>query len=299
MFAGIDGGGTRARIVLVDGAGNEVARCEGPPGIVDAADPVAAADVAAQLVHAAVGEAGVSLPLDGLCCGLAGAGRNPERDAVSEALSGACVARRVLVVGDAEAAMADAFGDAPGVLVISGTGSIAWARNGDGGCIRVGGWGRHIGDEGSGYRMGVDAVRAVLRAFDWREGATSLTEPLLAATRCSTPDDLVRFSATASKADFAALAPVVLNAADSGDAAAARIRGDAVAALVELAATAVARIRLESAGIALAGGLIDANGPLHRPLRAALRVALPDAAVRDGTVDAARGAAWLVRRTTP
>jgi N-acetylmuramic acid 6-phosphate etherase len=294
LFAGIDGGATRARAVVLDERGRTRARREGPAGIVNPDDVCAGADAAAALARAVLADAGADLAAGArataLCCGLAGAGRAQEREAVRVALILAGVADHVLVVGDAEAAMADAFGNAPGVLLIAGTGSIAWARSADGAVIRVGGWGHLLGDEGSGYAIGLAALRRVARAADGRAADTLLTDVLLGVTAARAPEDLVRFAAAAGKRGIAALAPEVLACADAGDAAAAAIRDEAVAALVRLATTAARRAGLQQPAVALTGGLLDH----HRPLRAPLIAALPAAtAISDTPVDAARGAALL------
>ena len=130
---------------------------------------------------------------------------------------------------DVIAAFHDAFGDGPGVLLIAGTGSIAWGRAEDGREGRVGGWGHHIGDEGSGYAIGVDALRRVARNADGRGPETN-------AARTSSSrrlglagiDGLVQWAATADGAEVAALAPVVAAAADGGDAVAGEILDHAV-----------------------------------------------------------------------
>lgn len=300
MFVGIDGGGTRARGLLVDGAGTELGRAEGPAGIIDAADPARGAEVVADLVSDLVAAVpGATLPVQALCCGLAGAGREPEREAVRVALVLSGVAEHVTVVGDAEIAMYDAFGDGPGVLVIAGTGSIAWARGSDGVTARVGGWGRLIGDEGSAFAMGVAAIRAVLRARDGRDGETALTGAVLRASGCLRPDDLVAFAARATKADLAALAPVVFEAANAGDGTARHILEDATEALVELAVTAARRVGLPAPVVATAGGLLEPGGPLHHGFMKELVNVLPAATVTERVVDAARGAARMAAAAHP
>jgi N-acetylglucosamine kinase-like BadF-type ATPase len=304
VFVGVDGGGTHTRAVVLDSAGTELARRSGPAGIVRPDQPSDAADAVAALCRGVLRDAGADRA-DGLCCGLAGAGRRQEREAVRVALHLAGVARVIAVVGDAEAALADAFGDAPGVLVIAGTGSIAWARGqldaagGDseaGAVFRTGGWGQILGDEGSGYVIGLDALRRVTRAADGRDPPTSLTAAVLAATKCASAEDLIRFAASASKADIAALAPAVLQCAQEGDAAAAAVRAAAVDALADLAASAASRARLVHPRIGFAGGLIEPGGPLRDDLRAAVYRRMPGCSVLEQRVDAARGAARLAIR---
>src|SRR5260370_914390 len=70
--------------------------------------------------------------------------------------------------------------DAPGIVIVSGTGSIAYGRNANGEAARAGGWGHMIGDEGSGYWIGREALTAVMRAADGRGPATGLSADILA-----------------------------------------------------------------------------------------------------------------------
>jgi N-acetylglucosamine kinase-like BadF-type ATPase len=293
MYIGVDGGGTRARAVVTDDDGRELARHTGPAGLVDPRDPAAAATVVAGVARAALQQAG-AVSAVALCCGLAGAGRRQEQEAVRIALLLQHLADTVLVVGDAQAAMADAFPDGAGVLLVAGTGSIAWARADESAPVRLGGWGQYLGDEGSGYAIGMGALRAVARATDRREH-TALTGTVLAHTRCEAPHDLIAWVAAARKAEIAALAPVVVDCARGGDASARDILDRAVQDLTKLAILAVARIGVTAPRIALTGGLIAPGGPLRADLRHAVSAALPAARFLERPVDAAMGAAALAR----
>ena len=124
-------------------------------------------------VEAAAEHAGVALPAAALWAGLAGAGNDRARRAVEGALPTALSARTV-VGTDVEAAFYDAFRGGPGVLLIAGTGSVAWARGTNDAVCRVGGWGRHLGDEGSGYALGSEGLRSIAHSEDGRGPATAL-----------------------------------------------------------------------------------------------------------------------------
>jgi N-acetylglucosamine kinase-like BadF-type ATPase len=304
LYVGIDGGGTRARAVAIDPDGRVVARREGAAGIVHPSDPCAAAEAAARLARAVLEDAAAAGAGGGdlvrraaaLCCGLAGAGRAQEREAVRVGLMLEDVAARVHVVGDAEPALEDAFGAGAGILLIAGTGSIAWARTADGRVVRVGGWGQLLGDEGSGYDVGLQALRAVARAADGRAAPTALTGIVLEGTDCRAPEDLIRFAAGAAKADIAALAPVVLDCAAGGDPAARAIHRAAVDALVELVTTVASRAGLHAPRLAFTGGLLAPGAPLRAAVADLLLQALPGTSLHTGDVDAARGAALMARR---
>lgn len=292
---GVDGGATRSRGILLD-HGEEVAAAEGPAAALEAGGIGEAVDALEGLVRDLAEAGGTSLPLEVLSCGLAGAGRTDLREATVRALEERGIARRVAVGTDVEAAFRDAFerGE-PGLLLVAGTGSVARARGPEGRTARVGGWGALLGDEGSGYRIGLEGLRVVLRAHDGRIGPTSLRPAILAAMDVEHPPALVERTAAAPKAAVAALAPAVIRAAEEGDAAAARIVDEAVGALLELARTAASEAGAapDAAPVALAGGLLDAGRPLRRRVARALRD--DGFRVLEGPVRAERGAAALVR----
>ena len=139
---GVDGGGTRSRALVGDGAGRELGASDGGPGLIDPRDPERAVRVVAAVVRVAVADAGVDLPVRGVWVGLAGAGNEAARRAVEVGLRDAGLARAVAVGSDVEAAHADAFGDGPGVLLVVGTGSAVRAVDPRGEVVRVGGGGR-------------------------------------------------------------------------------------------------------------------------------------------------------------
>lgn len=291
---GVDGGGTRATALVTDGGGRELARLVGGPGLISVADPVAAAAALASLVTDALDAAAATPPAAALCCALAGAGDPDGRAAVIAALEACNLAARVQVIADAEAALVDAFGAGPGLLVIAGTGSIAIGRTADGSLVRVGGWGALLGDEGSAYAIGLAALRAVLCAHDGRSPPTALVAVAARHTSGIRTERVGTWAARASKAAIAALAPDVIDLARE-DAAAASIVRAAVAALADHARTLARRTLLTepTPALALTGGLLAPG----RPLRDLLRVELADAfAIREADVDAARGAATLARR---
>ena len=139
FFIGIDGGGSKTTAVVTDAAGEILARVEGERGRIDPLDPAAGAAALAALARAALSSAGQSEPVESMCCALSGAGRPAERSLLEKALSEQGVARTNIVVPDAEAALQDAFGTGAGILLICGTGSIAWGRSEDGRITRAGG----------------------------------------------------------------------------------------------------------------------------------------------------------------
>jgi glucosamine kinase len=223
VHAGIDGGGTRTRVVLLDAAGEVLHRAEGGPGLIGREGPEAAGKAVADMVRRVAAEAGCALPLATLRAGLAGAGEREARERVTGVLRRAELASRVEVVSDGEIALAAAFGEGAGILIIAGTGSVAFGRGPDGRTGRCGGWGAVLGDEGGGHALGIGALRTVLRVADEVEPATELVPAVLEATGRRDPRALPAWAGAASKADVAALAPLVLRLAAEGDPAAGRL----------------------------------------------------------------------------
>ncbi|HEX7243356.1 MAG TPA: BadF/BadG/BcrA/BcrD ATPase family protein [Longimicrobiaceae bacterium] len=219
-FAGVDGGGTKTLVSLADAGGRELARRTGPAGLVDPRHPEATAGVVASVVREAVREAGLDAPPAALCAGLAGVGNAAEREAVRAALAASGVAGRVRVVTDGEIALEGALGGGAGVLLVAGTGSVAYGRGEDGRVERCGGWGMVLGDEGSGYALGRAGLAAAMRAQDGRGPHTRLLPLLLETLGVEGPRAVPPWVGRASKAEVAALATHVLRAAGEGDAAA-------------------------------------------------------------------------------
>lgn len=297
FFIGVDGGGTKTRAVVVDREGHELGRAVADGAVATAHDPAAAARAVARAVRDAVEAAGVELPGSVLWAGLAGAGPKEAREGVTKALARLRLADRIHVGTDVEAAFHDAFPQGPGVLLIAGTGSIAWIRSADGVTHRVGGWGQHIGDEGSGFSLGIAGLRLVTHAADGRAEETRLSSDLVEACGVATPEDLIGWVAQAEKGDVAALAPVVVAAADAGDDGAETLVTRAVEALVAHATAGATRLEGGRPDIVLWGGLVADGGPLRTRVMEALESV--GWGVEERLLDPVRGAAHLALESGP
>ena len=231
-FVGIDGGGTRTTLGIADETGRELLRRVGPAGLVDPLRPAETAQLLVELVREAAASASMDGPAAALCAGLAGVGNPADRALVEATFVGSGVADRVAIITDGEAALLGALGDAPGILVIAGTGSVAYGRGEDGRTARCGGWGMILGDEGSGYEVGCAGLRAALMAADGRGPRTQLLNVLPDVLGVGSVEELPSWVARAEKAEVARIAPHVLRLADGGDAAAREI---IVAAALDLA----------------------------------------------------------------
>ena len=296
VLLGVDCGGSHTAVVVGDREGRVLARAEGPGSAMRPGGAERSAAVILDVARRAVTQAGLSLPAVVALVGAAGAGRAPEQEALAAAVTAAGVAERVAVRGDVEIALAAAFGDTPGVLVNAGTGSIAYARVADGRLHRAGGHGWQLGDEGGGYWLGRRALSAAARSRDGLEESSTMLERLLVALGLQTFDDLIRWTATATPAQVAALAPHVLNAAREGEKVAQRIVEEAAAELAQLVHVLSRHFPgTDAIKIAMAGGLLRPGSPLLAALRAKLTTDVPRARFADvsGSVDTPVGALRL------
>ena len=286
---GVDCGGSHTAVVVGNSAGLVLARAEGPGSAMRPGGAERSAAVILEVARRAAAQAGLSLPAAIAVVGAAGAGRAPEQEELTTAVKNAGVAERVAVRSDVEIALAAAFGIKPGILVNAGTGSIAYARAADGRLFRAGGHGWQLGDEGGGYWLGRRALAAAARAQDGLGESSTLLERLLVALGLQTFDDLIRWTATATPAQVAGLAPHVLNAAREGEMVAQRIIEEAAGELAHLV-QALSR-HFSGAGevsVATAGGLLRPGSPLLIALRTRLAADVPQARFADvsGSVDA-------------
>jgi glucosamine kinase len=301
FVVGVDGGGSRTRAVVADESGTAVGSAEGGPSAVRPGDVErSASTIAAVVADALAATEGADTAPSVLSVGVAGVGREPERLELERALVARGLADEVVVQPDAVVALEDAFGDGAGILLIAGTGSVAYGRGPTGIMARCGGWGPVCGDEGSGVWIGRRALSVVTAAADGREPETALTGVVVTAAEVSSVEELIGWAAKATPADLASLAPVVLQCADSGDARATAIASFATEELT-LHVVALAR-RLftdERAGapVALAGGLLARRSPLRTRVEHRLKSAVPGAQLDPREIDPVRGAVRLALRT--
>jgi glucosamine kinase len=275
--------------------GEVLASAEGPKSAVVPGQAQYSADVIAGLVMQVLSEIaqpGAVLPRV-LYCGVAGTGPDVERRALHAALDAKELAEEVIIDSDGLIAMYDAFDDRAGILLVAGTGSIAYGRSPAGEIVRCGGWGPTFGDEGSGGWIGKRALSIVAASSDGREPPTALLFPILAATQCEDVEDLIAWAGVADSRAFASLVPVVFAAAAAGDPRANALLTLAAEELV-LHVRALSRQLFTderaAVAVALSGGLMDRGSPLRKRLEQRLKSAVPGAQIRSEEVLPVRGA---------
>jgi N-acetylglucosamine kinase-like BadF-type ATPase len=254
-YLAIDGGGTKTDAILFCADGRLVGRAVGagtnPNGM--AFDRVTAnfRTVFRQLFMAET-----PAELSGCFAGLSGSDHPQLMKKLAASLRAACpIPLRHLEIGnDAMNALWSGTDGGPGLVVIAGTGSIAFGMKPDATSFRIGGWGYLYGDEGSGYDIGREAIRQALRTVDGREKRTLLTEAICAYFQVEKTADIVPPAYRCDKKVVAGLAPVVARIAAAGDPPAGRILDKAAQNLIELVRSGLSRFE-QTPMVVLAGGL--------------------------------------------
>lgn len=260
---GLDIGGSKTQAVLSDGRTVLAEVFAGSANV----SSVGEAEAGRQL-DAVFAQLGSVAPV-AICVGAAGVDSPEAAERFSRLVGERAPSALVRVVHDAELILAAAGSDT-GIAVISGTGSVAWARQSDGTAIRAGGWGYLLGDDGSGYGVARDAVRHVLNLIDHGKPADQLTAELIAA--CELPQRellLEHFYVNPERRYWARKAGLVFSLAASGDDPSAQIVAAAVQSVAELIRTVGDRLDHRDP-VVLAGGLVVHQPAMQSGIREAL-----------------------------
>jgi glucosamine kinase len=259
FFVGVDGGGTGCRARIEDCERRVLGTGIAGPAALRIGVDRALAEVE-KACRGALAEAG--LPVDALssvhaAIGLAGVGR---KGATEQLASWPHPFRSVTYAHDATIACIGAHNGRDGGIVIVGTGSVGFALV-DGREFRVGGYGFPISDEGSGADLGLNAIRAALRAYDERAVASGMTRDITARFQHD-PFQAVAWMDQATATEYAAFAPLVMRHADAGDQVARRIVRDAAEQIDELVRSLV---ECGAPRVTLLGGLASSMQPWLAP----------------------------------
>jgi glucosamine kinase len=294
---GFDGGGTKTECVLLDAAGNIVARTIGGP-----ANPVRVGVAAA--VRAVELAAMVSLTtahierrdVAAVGAGLAGVGASEMREKMRAALQIVFAGIAITLFTDLEAALA-AVGEGPAVVLVAGTGSAAIGRDTTGKIFRSGGYGPAHSDEGSAYDIGRRAIAQAIKVKDQTGRESTLGSRILAQLGCADWQEVQDRAKIFPDGVFPGLFPVIAAAADAGDQAAREILQQAAWELTALADSVANHI--VAAGktflLAKAGGMTGRSVFFDTQLDAALQKAMPRARLGALQMSPAEAAARAAR----
>ncbi|MCX6133993.1 MAG: hypothetical protein NTU47_09300 [Ignavibacteriales bacterium] len=244
---GMDGGATKTAALLSDLEGVVLAEETGGPSNPQVVGPEKTADVIVGLVERLCSKAQCSTSqVLVVVAGLAGAGRDGDKERVKTATLAEAKKRKtnvgkVVIESDGRIALEGALKGRPGIILIAGTGSFSLAKDHKGGIHRAGGWGRVVGDEGSGLVIGRDGLNAVAKHIDGRGKATMLTRLVDEKLGLSNQEKIIN-AVYRENFDVATVAPLVIEAAEAKDVECARILNKATFELAEHVRTLVNKI---------------------------------------------------------
>ena len=300
-FLGVDGGASKTAALLTDENGDPQGR-----GIAGGSNHLRVGIEAAtrnieRAVNIALVEAGIPhRQIEYAYCGIAGSDHPEHHDRVVESLRVFFPRGNFIVDTDARIALTGAVGFGAGVVIIAGTGSVAFGRNEAGEEARAGGWGPTLGDEGSGYAIARAGLAAIVRAYDGRGEPTMMTDLLCNEYSMCNPSDLPRFvyAATTHADDIARYGKLVVEAAQSGDGVARDILDNAGRELGECVLAVVRKLKLESKAfpVAYVGGAFKSGELLLEPLQRTIHAEAADATVGPPLRSPVEGAAQMAIR---
>lgn len=302
LYLGVDGGASKTAALVIDEHGNPLGRgLAGGSNHLRIGIEQATRNVE-RAVNIALVEAGVAIrEIAWAYCGIAGSDHPAHRQQVVDSLSIFFPRGNFTVDNDARIALTGAVGFGAGVVIIAGTGSVAFGRDTKGTEARAGGWGPTIGDEGSGYALARAGLSAIVRAHDGRGPATKMTELLCYEYDMCDPDELPRFvyATTTHADDIARYGRLVIEAAEAGDEVAKAILDDGGRELGQCVLAVARRVGLvdgSSFPVAYVGGAFHAGDLLLAPMRNVILAEAPGAVIAPPLHTPVEGAARMAIR---
>jgi glucosamine kinase len=297
LYLAIDAGGTKTTCLLADETRILGRAGTGSIKLMRVGEAEATARLRTMLSELSMAS-GVGLgEVTRTCIGLAGFTIAAVREWAAHEI-GDVVGGELVLCGDEEIALDGAFSGGPGILIIAGTGSNFIGRAADGSKYNVGGWGPALGDEGSGFWIGQEALRAGFWAKD-RGVATILLDEIGEYWGIGSLGEIVEKGNERPSPDFAALAPLVAKCAAAGDELAQAVLERAGEELAEQVALVAVKMSESGAqgevGVAYTGGVLENIAPVRQSLIKALKHSTPQAKVMEGAADSLKGALWRAR----
>lgn len=269
-YLGIDGGGSNLRLAVTEDNLNVIAETQR-----ETANPsTIGRDAAKALIQDAIQEiVEKSPPIQAVGIGIAGAAKAHSAEWLQEVVGEILPDARVIPSSDMEIALVGANGERRGVLILAGTGSVAYGVNDSGEELQVGGWGYLLGDEGGGYWIGMEALRTISHSADGTyDYNSSLYQRVMDELNFPHPKNLIAwlYRGDSKVREVAKLAALVLEEAEGGDSRALTIIESAADHLSRLTQTVIRRLSIEQRQVAFAGGLLSEPNPLSTRLMSRL-----------------------------
>ncbi len=292
---GVDGGGTQTTAILVDLEGAVVVEEKSVSSNIQVVGVEKATKTIIKLIFTCCKKAGCDInSIKSIVLGLAGAGRVSDKKVLLEGLKKSQIKLpAVTVETDARIALEAAFASSFGIVLIAGTGSIAVGKDETGKFFRIGGWGRILGDEGSGYLIALKALNASIRAYEGRGDKTTLVNHALEQFECKTLDDIIS-KVYSGSTDIAAFASKVIKAAAEFDHVAHNILFNQANELADLVRTLISQMHPKrKMPVALMGGLLETENAYSKMVKERISRSLPQIIIQKPKFPAAFGAAII------
>ena len=294
LYCGWDGGGTKTEVCLADETGRKLASAVFGPLNPNGASRDQVMETVKQGVRYMAEQTGGPDRIGGLVVGMAGISNRSARTLLEEALAEAGWTGPYRLAGDQDIALAGAV-DGPGALLIAGTGSVCCGRDAEGNAFRVGGYGYLIDDVGSGWAIGRDILKAVVRAEDGRSPATVLTGLVFGKLNISSVGEMITwlYAPDTGKKEVAALSSLLPAALEKQDAAAEAVAAKAAEDLAELAETGWKKSGLAAGELAVTGSILLKLPAVRNAVEQRLRRTCPLLRVTEPRATPAEGAAKM------
>ncbi len=298
LFVGVDGGGTKTHVALMNAAGEIVGEgAAGPSNPLRVGVETAVSNIL-KAIDSACDDGGVARgDITSATLGLAGVRRQDLRDRVRASFVEHSRIRRTTVITDAEIALFGTAMGKPALVVIAGTGSICIGKNEKGETAIAGGWGPLAGDEGGGIGIAEEALHRIAKASDGRGLPTSLTERASEYFRASGPENLIVaiYSPQMDNTRIAGFARHVVEAAQDGDRIAEDIVKEAGFELGVAACAVIEKLALEDHEIPVGcvGSIFSAGSILTGPMLNTIHTIAPKAFLTKPIIPPAQAAALM------
>jgi len=298
---GMDGGGTKTHGIISDLDGNPFAEVMGGSANFQMLGVDVVARSILKLILELVQKVGCDFhDVKIIVIGLAGAGKEEDKSKIYNGI--VKIANeynlklpKLIIETDARIALEGAFMGGAGIVLISGTGSVMFAKDTNGEIHRIGGWGRFIGDEGSGFSLGCEALRAVAKFIDGRGGKTILKDLIFEKFKITDLREVVS-KIYSGEFDPASVAPIVTEAGEMGDEIAIKILDDACYELLTHIKAMLGKSNFgERVKLVLMGGVLRNENYLSRKLKKEITENFPQVDLIEPMASPAYGAIIYAR----
>lgn len=290
---GVDGGGTKTEAVAYDLDGNVLDKSlTGFANLINGKEE--ALNNIVDAIKRLTNEYGLK-DLKGLYLGIAGAETGNNVSIIKEEINKK-IGITPVVVNDGELALRAMLKGEDGILTIAGTGSIAFGIK-ENKSARCGGWGHILGDEGSGYKLSIEAIKNMIYEYDNSLEKSKLTIKLMEKLNIKEVDEIIDFVYSSSKDKIAIGGPIVSMLAEEGDVLAKKILEDEARALAKTTENVYKKLGFEKCSIGLVGGVVRKSKIFRATFEKALNENINVISFIDDDVSAAKGAYYMYKKT--